>query len=79
MYVVRHERPSVDVDLIPFSCFFEPASKRGDVIIASKTDLAVIATLDDVLRNPNRGDPASSWHVLFFLLLESRLVEQREL
>jgi hypothetical protein len=62
MHVIGHERPGMDRDPALAGTVVQPMRVGGKVLFAAKTDLAIVAALDDVLGNPCGTDPWQSCH-----------------
>jgi len=58
--MIGHEDPGMNRDFIFSHCLIQPTSISSDIVVRGKTDLAVIATLDNVLRNRDWGESRSS-------------------
>jgi len=57
VHVVGHKHPSMDRDLVLACVLVEPVGVGGKVLVGSKTGLAIIAPLNDVLRDARQADP----------------------
>ena len=55
--MIGREDPGINRDFIFSRCLIQPTSISSGIAVRGKTDLAVIATLDNVRRNPDWGEP----------------------
>src|SRR5690554_6705722 len=78
MNMVGHKHPCVHLDRELLSIHFKPMLIDGKILITSKTDLPIIATLNDVLRhccraNSKKASHGSSLNPSEWVLIETRI------
>ena len=63
MKVIGHQHSDVNIDKVFFRIFSQPAFITWETLLAGKVYLAIISTLDNVLRNNFGANPRQSGHI----------------
>jgi len=71
MYVIGHEHPTMNLHVVFGRAFAQPMCIGGEVSIAGKQRLTVVATLDDMRWNPDRTISAASGQTTFPISVNS--------